>query len=147
MLFVGKSVPESVKTVEDFIAYAKARPGKLNFAAPTGSPPYVAGELFKRATGIDMVPVAYRSLNQAFSDMIGGQMDALFDGPAPMMPLVAEGKVRVLVSLGARRSEALPNVRLMKEAGLGDVQLRVSRGVLGQSRRANRNGGDRGGSG
>ena len=130
MLFVGKNVPESVKTVEDFIAYAKARPGTLNFAAPTGGPPHIAGELFTRATGIDMVPVSYRSLNQAFSDMIGGQMDVLFDGPAPMMPLLAEGKVRVLVSLGARRSAALPDVRLMKEAGLPDVQLETWNGLV-----------------
>ncbi len=130
MLFVGKSVPESVKTVEDFIAYAKSRPGKLNFAAPTGGPPHIAGELFKRATGVDMVPVSYRSLNQAFTDMIGGQMDVLFDGPAPMMPLLADGKVRVLVSLGTRRSAALPDVRLMKEAGLPDVQLETWNGLV-----------------
>jgi tripartite-type tricarboxylate transporter receptor subunit TctC len=130
MLFVGKSVPESVKTVDDFIAYAKQNPGKLNFAAPTGGPPHLAGELFKRAVGIDMVPVSYRSLNQAFTDMIGGQMDVLFDGPAPMMPLLAEGKVRVLVSLGARHSASLPEVKTMKEAGLPDVQLETWNGLV-----------------
>jgi tripartite-type tricarboxylate transporter receptor subunit TctC len=130
MLFVGKSVPESVKTVDDFIAYAKKNPGKLNFAAPTGGPPHLAGELFKRAVGIDMVPVSYRSLNQAFTDMIGGQMDVLFDGPAPMMPLLAEGKVRVLVSLGARHSASLPEVKTMKEAGLPDVQLETWNGLV-----------------
>jgi tripartite-type tricarboxylate transporter receptor subunit TctC len=130
MLFVGKSVPESVKTVDDFIAYAKKNPGKLNFAAPTGGPPHLAGELFKRAVGIDMVPVSYRSLNQAFTDMIGGQMDVLFDGPAPMMPLLAEGKVRVLVSLGARHSASLPEVKTMKESGLPDVQLETWNGLV-----------------
>ena len=129
MLFVGKSVPESVKTVEDFIAYAKERPGKLNYAANPGSPPHVAGELFKRATGLDMVRVAYRGLSQAYSDMVGGQMDAMFDAPAPMVPLVAEGKLRALVSLGAQRSVALPDVRTMKEAGLGDVQLESWNGL------------------
>jgi tripartite-type tricarboxylate transporter receptor subunit TctC len=130
MLFVGKSVPESVRTVEDFIVYAKKNPGKLNFAAPTGGPPHLAGELFKRAVGIDMVPVSYRSLNQAFTDMIGGQMDVLFDGPAPMMPLLSEGKVRVLVSLGTRRSATLPEVKTMKEAGLPDVQLETWNGLV-----------------
>jgi tripartite-type tricarboxylate transporter receptor subunit TctC len=130
MLFVGKSVPESVRTVEDFILYAKKNPGKLNFAAPTGGPPHLAGELFKRAVGIDMVPISYRSLNQAFTDMIGGQMDVLFDGPAPMMPLLSEGKVRVLVSLGTRRSATLPEVKTMKEAGLPDVQLETWNGLV-----------------
>jgi tripartite-type tricarboxylate transporter receptor subunit TctC len=130
MLFVGKSVPESVKTVDDFIAYARKNPGKLNFAAPTGGPPHLAGELFKRAVGIDMVPVSYRSLNQGFTDLISGQMDVLFDGPAPMMPLLADGKVRVLVSLGARRSASLPDVKTMKEAGLPDVQLETWNGLV-----------------
>ena len=130
MLFVGKNVPESVKTVDDFIVYAKKNPGKLNFAAPTGGPPHLAGELFKRAVGIEMVPVSYRSLNQAFTDLIGGQMDVLFDGPAPMMPLLAEGKVRVLVSMGARRSASLPEVKTMKEAGLPDVQLETWNGLV-----------------
>jgi tripartite-type tricarboxylate transporter receptor subunit TctC len=130
ILFVGKSVPESVKTIEDFIVYVKERPGKLNYAANPGSPPHIAGELFKRATGLDIVLVPYRSLNQAFSDIIGGQMDAIFDGPAPMMPLLADGKMRALVSLGARRSTALPNVRIMKEAGLADVQLETWNGLV-----------------
>ena len=130
MLFVGKNVPESVKTVDDFIAYAKQNPGKLNFAAPTGGPPHLAGELFKRATGIDMVPVSYRSLNQGFTDLISGQMDVLFDGPAPMMPLLAEGKVRVLVSMGEKRSAALPEVRMMREAGLPDVRLETWNGLV-----------------
>ena len=129
MLFVGKSVPESVKTVEDFIAYAKQRPGKLNYAANPGSPPHVAGELFQRAASLEMVRVAYRGLSQAYSDMVGGQMDAMFDAPAPMVPLVTEGKLRALVSLGAQRSVALPDVRTMKEAGLGDVQLESWNGL------------------
>ena len=98
ILTVGPSVP--VKTVQEFVAYAKAHPGKLNFAAPTGGPPHLGGELFKAATGIDIVPVSYRTMNQAFTDLIGGQMDVIFDAPALPLPLIREGKIQ-----GAGRNE------------------------------------------
>jgi len=65
-LTVGPSV--QARSIAEFVAYAKANPGKLNFAAPTGGPPHLAGEIFKRAAGIDMTPVFYRTMNQAFTD-------------------------------------------------------------------------------
>ena len=68
ILVVGPSVP--ARTVAEFIAYAKAHPGKLNFAAPTGGPPHLAGEMFKAATGVDIVPVSYRAMNQAFTEPV-----------------------------------------------------------------------------
>jgi tripartite-type tricarboxylate transporter receptor subunit TctC len=128
VLTVGSSVP--VKTVAEFIAYAKARPGKLNFAAPQGGPPHLAGELFKRAVGIDIVPVAYRTMNQAFTDLLAGQMDIVFDGPAALMGLIGEGKVRALVTMSAKRVAALPDVPTMKESGLPDVQLTTWNGLV-----------------
>lgn len=128
ILTVGPSVP--VKTVQEFVAYAKAHPGKLNFAAPTGGPPHLGGELFKAATGIDIVPVSYRTMNQAFTDLIGGQMDVIFDAPALPLPLIREGKIRALVAMSAQRTPDLPDVPTMAEAGLGDVEVTVWNGLV-----------------
>jgi tripartite-type tricarboxylate transporter receptor subunit TctC len=128
ILAVGPSVP--AKTVGEFIAYAKANPGKLNFAAPTGSPPHLGGEMFKRATGVDIVPVSYRALSQAFTDLIGGQMDIIFDAPALLLPLIREGKIRALVAMSATRTPDLPDVPTMAESGLGDVQVTVWNGLV-----------------
>ena len=127
ILTVGPSVP--AKTVQEFVAYAKAHPGKLNFAAPTGGPPHLGGELFKAATGIDIVPVSVPPMNQAFTDLIGGQMDVIFDAPALPLPLIREGKIRALVAMSAKRTPDLPDVPTMAEAGLGDVEVTVWNGL------------------
>jgi tripartite-type tricarboxylate transporter receptor subunit TctC len=128
ILAVGPSVP--AKTVGELIAYAKANPGKLNFAAPTGGPPHLAGEMFKAATGIDIVPVSYRAMNQAFTDLIAGQMDIIFDAPALLLPLIRDGKIRALVAMSAQRSAELPDVPTMAESGLPDRSLTVWNGLL-----------------
>jgi tripartite-type tricarboxylate transporter receptor subunit TctC len=127
-LTVGPSV--KAKDVGEFIAYAKANPGKLNFAAPTGGPPHLAGEMFKRAVGIDIVPVPYGSMNQAAIDMLGGQMDIIFDSPAALAPLLHEGKIRALVVMGARRMEQLPDVPTMTESGLPDLHVTTWNGLV-----------------
>jgi tripartite-type tricarboxylate transporter receptor subunit TctC len=119
-LAVGPSV--QARTVAEFVAYAKANPGKMNFTAPTGSPPHLAGEIFKRATGINITPIHYRSMNQAIIDVLAGQMDIVFDSPAPLAPLLQEGKLRALVSLGKRMPD-LPEVPTMTESGLPDLQV------------------------
>src|SRR5581483_4876026 len=126
-LTVGPSV--SAKTVAEFIAHARANPGKLNFAAPTGGPPHLAGEIFKRATCIDITPVHYRSMNQAIIDTIAGQMDIVFDSPAPLAALLREGKIRALVSLGKRMPE-LPGVPTMAESGLPDLSVVTWNGLV-----------------
>jgi Uncharacterized protein conserved in bacteria len=95
------------------LAYARANPGKLNFAAPTGGPPHLAGEIFKRATNIDITPIHYRSMNQAIIDVLAGQMDIVFDSPAPLASLLREGKLRALVSLGSKRMPELADVPTM----------------------------------
>jgi tripartite-type tricarboxylate transporter receptor subunit TctC len=127
-LAVGPSVP--VKTVAELVAYAKAHPGKLNFAAPTGAPPHLAGEIFKRAAGIDITPIHYRSMNQAIIDVLAGQMDIVFDSPAPLASLLREGKLRSLVSLGAKRMPELADVPTMAESGLPDVQVVTWNGLV-----------------
>jgi tripartite-type tricarboxylate transporter receptor subunit TctC len=126
-LNVGPSVKAG--TVGELIAFAKANPGKLNFAAPPG-PPHLAGEAFKRAAGIDIVPVPYRTMNQAFTDLLAGQMDIVFDSPAPLAHLLREGKVRALVTLGKDRMAMLPDVPTMAESGLPDLQLITWNGLV-----------------
>ena len=128
-LTVGPSVKAA--TVAEFIAYAKANPGKMNFAAPTGGPPHLAGEMFKRAVGIDIVPVAYGSMNQAFIDTLAGQMDIIFDSPAGLAPLIREGKIRALVEMGGRRMSQLPDVPTMAESGLPDLHVTTWNGLVG----------------
>jgi tripartite-type tricarboxylate transporter receptor subunit TctC len=127
-LAVGPSVP--AKTVAELVAYAKAHPGKLNFAAPTGSPPHLAGESFKRAANIDITPIHYRSMNQAIIDVLSGQMDIVFDSPAPLASLLKEGKLRALVSLGAKRMPELADVPTMAESGLPDLQVVTWNGLV-----------------
>jgi tripartite-type tricarboxylate transporter receptor subunit TctC len=126
-LNVGPSV--HAKTVGELVAFAKANPGKLNFAAPPG-PPHLAGEAFKRATGIEIVPVPYRTMNQAFTDLLAGQMDIVFDSPAPLAHLLREGKVRALVGLGKKRMALLPDVPTMAESGLPDLQMITWNGLV-----------------
>jgi tripartite-type tricarboxylate transporter receptor subunit TctC len=120
-LTVGPSV--KVKSIGELIAYAKANPGKLNFAAPTGGPPHLAGEAFKRAVGIEIVPVFYRTMNQAFTDMLAGQMDIVFDSPAPVAHLHREGKIRALVALSDKRMAEWSEVPIMAESGLPDLRM------------------------
>jgi tripartite-type tricarboxylate transporter receptor subunit TctC len=127
-LTVGPSV--RAKTIGELIAHAKANPGKLNFAAPTGGPPHLAGEAFKRATGIDIVPVFYRTMNQAITDLLAGQMDIAFDSPAPLAHLLRDGKIRALVGLGAQRMALLPDVPTMAESGLPDLQMITWNGLV-----------------
>jgi tripartite-type tricarboxylate transporter receptor subunit TctC len=127
-LAVGPSVP--AKTVAELLAYARANPGKLNFAAPTGSPPHLAGEIFKRATNIDITPIHYRSMNQAIIDLLAGQMDIVFDSPAPLASLLQEGKLRSLVSLGSKRMLELADVPTMAESGLPDLQVVTWNGLV-----------------
>jgi tripartite-type tricarboxylate transporter receptor subunit TctC len=126
-LNVGPSVP--AKSVAELIAYAKANPGKLNFAAP-GGPPHLAGDAFKRAAGIEITPVFYRTMNQAIIDLMAGQMDIVFDSPAPLASLLRDGKIRALVALSDKRSAALPEVPTMAESGLPDLQLITWNGLV-----------------
>jgi tripartite-type tricarboxylate transporter receptor subunit TctC len=127
-LAVGPSVP--AKTVAEFLTYARANPGKLNFAAPTGGPPHLAGEIFKRATHIDITPIHYRSMNQAIIDVLAGQMDIVFDSPAPLAALLRDGKLRALVSLGSRRMPELADVPTMVESGLPDLRVVTWNGLV-----------------
>jgi tripartite-type tricarboxylate transporter receptor subunit TctC len=99
---VNPSVP--AKTVPEFIAYAKANPGKINMAsAGVGGPQHVAGELFKSMAGIDLVHVPYRGTTPAITDLLAGQVQVLFDVTPTALPQVRAGKLRALAVTTAQR--------------------------------------------
>ena len=91
-------VPASVpaKTVQEFVAYAKANPGKLNFGAGLGTPPHLLGALFKSKAGIDITYVPYKGAAQSVTDMLGGQTHFTIDGMLILMPHIKAGKLRAL---------------------------------------------------
>jgi len=99
------------KTAREFIAYAKANPGKLSMATPgNGSTPHMAGELFKMMAGVDMIHVPYRGGAPALTDLIGGQVQMTFADIASSIEYVKTGKLRALAVSSMSRSDALPEV-------------------------------------
>ena len=104
------------KTVPEFIAYAKANPGKINFgSAGTGTSIHVAGELFKMMAGVDMVHVPYRGGATALTDLLGGQIQVIFDTSPNSIEYIRAGKLRALAVTTAARSEALPGIPTVSE--------------------------------
>ena len=109
VVVVNPSVP--VKTIPELIAYAKANPGKLNMASSgNGSTIHMSGELFKMMTGINMIHVPYRGGALALTDMVGGQVQVMFDNIPTAAEFVRSGKLRGLAVTGAARSETLPDL-------------------------------------
>jgi tripartite-type tricarboxylate transporter receptor subunit TctC len=109
VMVVNPSFP--AKTVPEFVAYAKANPGKVNFASGgNGTPPHVVGELFKMMTGVNLVHVPYRGGAPAVTDLLGGQVQVMFASPSISIEHVRAGKLRALAVTTATRSEALPDV-------------------------------------
>jgi len=111
---VNPSVP--VKTVPEFIAYAKAHPGKLNMASGgIGNSTHMAGELFKMMTGVNLLHVPYRGSAPAINDLLGGQVQVMFDLMASSIGHIRAGKLRALGVTTATRSAALPDVPAIGE--------------------------------
>ena len=111
VMLVNPSFP--AKTVPEFIAYAKANPGKINMASGgNGTTPHVTGELFKMMTGVDMVHVPYRGAGPAITDLLGGQVQVLFDNP---IEHIRAGRLRALAVTTTTRSEALPDIPTLGE--------------------------------
>jgi tripartite-type tricarboxylate transporter receptor subunit TctC len=106
---VNPSVP--VESVPEFIAYAKANPGKINMAtAGTGSPPHMFGELFKMMTGVNMTTVGYRGGEPGLVDLLAGHVQVMFEGITSSIGYLRAGKLRPLAVTSAKRSAALPDV-------------------------------------
>jgi tripartite-type tricarboxylate transporter receptor subunit TctC len=111
---VNPSFP--AKTVPEFIAYAKAHPGKINMAsAGVGGPQHVAGELFKYMAGVDLVHVPYRGSTPALVDLMAGQVQVMFDVTPSSLPHIQAGKLRALAVTTPERLNVLPNVPAMTE--------------------------------
>lgn len=111
-----------VKTLPELIAYAKANPGKLNYASSgNGSLQHVTGAMLEQQGGIKMVHVPYKGTGPALQDLLGGQVDLTFGTAPPFMPHIASGKLRVLAVTGKERLTSLPDVPTTAEAGYPKV--------------------------
>jgi tripartite-type tricarboxylate transporter receptor subunit TctC len=114
VVVVNPSFP--THTLPEFIAYAKANPGKINMASPgVGTSPHMAGELFKLMTGVDMVHVPYRASPPAITDLLGGQVQVYFSPIAAGIEYVRAGRLRALAVTSAKRSAALPDLPSIAE--------------------------------
>jgi tripartite-type tricarboxylate transporter receptor subunit TctC len=106
-------------SVTEFIAYAKANRGTVRFASPGhGTSPHLAGELFKRAAGIEMTTVPYRGAAPAIQDVIPGRVDVFFNNIAPLLSLMQQGQLRALAVTTAKRTPAAPDLPTLAETGL-----------------------------
>ena len=122
MLVVNPAVP--AKTVAEFIALAKARPGQINYAyTGHGNATHLAGELFKVLTGVDIVGIVYKGGGPALTDVIGGQVPAFFSGVASGAAQIKAGKLRALGVTTTRRTAALPDVPTIAEAGVAGYEV------------------------
>ena len=119
------------KTVKEFLAYARANPGKLNYASPgNGSPHHLAMEMFKNRTTTFLTPIPYRGAAPAMQDVMGGQVPCMFLDLAAGLPVIQSGKVRALAIGSAKRVAALPDVPTLAEAGVPNTEVYAFQGIL-----------------
>ena len=129
VLVVNPRLP--VTSVRDFIAYAKANPGKLNFGSgSTGSAGHLAGELFKSMAGVDMTHVPYKGAAPAMNDLIGGQIQLMFDNLASSLGQVRAGRVRALAVTTAKRTALAPELPTVAESGLPGFDISTWFGIF-----------------
>jgi tripartite-type tricarboxylate transporter receptor subunit TctC len=122
VLVVHPSLP--VKTLKELVAFAKARPGKLNYAsAGVGGAPHLSAELFKTMAGIDIVHVPYRGTALFMNDLVAGQVEMGFASPVSTLPFTSNGRLRPLAATTSTRVEAYPDLPTMAEAGLPGYEL------------------------
>lgn len=130
---VHPSVPTN--TVQEFVAYAKANPGKLNFgSAGTGGTIHLAGEMFKQIAGVDMTHIPYKGAGPALTDLLSGNIQVMFDTLSTALPPVRAGMLRPLGVSSAQRSPELPDVPTVIESGYPDYQVGVWFGLAGQAK-------------
>jgi len=122
VIAVHPSVP--VNNLKEFIAYAKANPGKLNYASQgNGSISHIGTEMFKQTTGVDMVHVPYKGSGAAIQDVLAGQVQVFISTPPSLMQHIQSGKLKGLAVTGRDRHPGMPNVPTTAEAGLPSFQL------------------------
>ncbi len=129
MMVIHPSVP--AQNLKEFIAYAKANPGKLNYASSgTGTPYHMAGELFKSMAGVDIVHVPHKGSDQARTAILGGQVQMMIDAITTMNANAKAGKVRALGTTGAKRSPVSPDVPTVSEAGVPGYETTIWLGLM-----------------
>ena len=130
LVFVAHpSVPAN--NVRELIKLGKERPGKLNYASSgTGTPYHMAGELFKAMSGVYLVHIPYKGSSGARTDVIGGQVDLMFDAVTTMVEQVKSGKVKAIATTGKQRSSVLPDVPTVHESGVPNYEATIWLGVL-----------------
>lgn len=129
ILLAHPSVP--FRTVRELIAAAKANPGKITFASSgSGNASHLSGELLKSITGINMVHVPYKGAAPALTELIGGQVNLLFNNLLSGLPHVRSGKLRAIATSGARRSPATPEVPTISESGVAGYDVSIWTGIL-----------------
>ena len=128
ILVVNPSLP--VKSVQELIALAKAEPNRLNFGSSgNAAAPHLAGESFKIATGVQMQHVPYKGSAPALTDLIGGQVQLIFDSMPSAMPHVKSGKIRALAVTTAKRSPTVPDLPTIAESGVPGFDISTWYGV------------------
>ena len=128
VLIISNAVP--AKNVSEFVAYAKANPGKLNYGASLGSPPHLLSTLFASKAGLDVVFIPYKGSANAVTDLLAGQTQFTIDGLTGLYPLIKEGKVRAIAMARAERWPPLSEVPTLVESGFPDFSLDAWTGVL-----------------
>jgi tripartite-type tricarboxylate transporter receptor subunit TctC len=129
VLIVNPSLPAA--SVKELVALAKARPGQLNYGSGgNATSNHLAGELFRMLAGIDVVHIPYRGVPLALTDLVAGRVQFSFGSPVSTLPLIKEGKLRLLAVTTARRSPALPGVPTIAEAGVPGYEFTGWMGVL-----------------
>ena len=123
------------KTLGEFLAQAKARPGQINFAsAGTGSSPHLAMEMLMEMAGVSLNHIPYKGTAPALADVVAGQVQTTFDAIPPALGYVRSGRVRALVVVSSKRFPALPDVPTMAEAGLPNYDFASWFGMLAPAR-------------
>ena len=129
VMVVHPSVP--AKDLKEFIAYAKSKPGELNYASSgAGTPYHMAGELFKAMSGTNLVHVPHKASGEARNSVIGGHVQMMFDAITTMTPNVKAGQVRALGTSAAKRSTVLPDVPTIAEAGVPGYESTIWLGIM-----------------
>lgn len=121
-LAVGPAVPAEVKTLKDFLAWAKANPGQASYGSPgAGSMPHLLGALLGLRSGVELKHVPYRGTVPSITDLVGGQIAAAMNPSGDYLQYMKNGRVRVLATSGRKRSPYLPDVPTFTELGYPDV--------------------------
>ena len=129
LVVVHPSLPAS--SVKQLVALAKARPGAINYASNgTGGSSHLAGELFMMMTGTTMVHIPYKGLSLALTDLLSGQVQLMFSSAVAMLPQVKAGKLRAIAMTGAKRSQAIPDIPTVAEAGVSGYETGSWYGIV-----------------